>query len=169
VLASFSAEAGTDDITLRWRTSAEEALDRFVLERRGEGTDFREIGSVFATGAASDYDFTDAAPLSGLNTYRLRLIDRDGQEAFSPMVVAELSTSTVQLTPLGNQRFRFSGAPSTLSYWLSDATGRIMLREVLQRGEGIIQLPVSLPRGVYVLFAFDPAGRVARERILVGY
>lgn len=85
-LTDFTAEATGKTTSLRWSTAVETESDFFDVERSNDGQTFDRIGSLAAAGESTDlrdYAFTDAAPLSGANYYRLRMVDLDGRVAFS--------------------------------------------------------------------------------------
>jgi hypothetical protein len=60
--------------------------DHFDIERSADGRSFTKIGRVqgqSTTGIAQNYGFTDAAPLTGNNYYRLAQVDLDGKIIYS--------------------------------------------------------------------------------------
>jgi hypothetical protein len=79
----FSATRNGHVNDLRWETSSEINVVKYVIERseRGNGG-FSAIGSVNAS-QSPVYDFTDMMPLQGMNFYRLRTVDIDGKETIS--------------------------------------------------------------------------------------
>ncbi|MEL7162501.1 MAG: hypothetical protein AAFN92_17215, partial [Bacteroidota bacterium] len=168
VLASFAATANTDRITLTWRTTAETSVNRFYVERRGEGEAFREIGSLPANGHPGNYEFDDLNPVPGANTYRLRTEDADGAVRYGPIATVELTTSTpVRISRRGERGLLLQGAPVGTSYHLADTNGRILLRRTLDHANATLDLPVNLPAGVYFFQAITPAGRYAADRIFL--
>ena len=69
-----------------WATSSEANSDHFDVQRSGDHTSWASIGTVaaaFNSAALQDYSFTDSLPESGLNYYRLKMVDADGTFAFS--------------------------------------------------------------------------------------
>lgn len=168
-LQSFTAEAGTSTITLNWQTGEEAGTNRFGVERTlGDGS-FAEIGSVNATGNQSTYRFIDQDPLAGENTYRLRIIDLDGQESFSPLVTASFGeTTSVKVVALGAGRFRLEGAPVGTHYSLSNIAGQQLYSARIRQSGTPLQLPENLPTGLYLLVSRLPSGKVFGEKIFLG-
>ncbi|NJN34386.1 MAG: hypothetical protein HC817_09180 [Saprospiraceae bacterium] len=82
-LTSFDANKIGRTTELTWKTSSERNSSHFILER-SNGGDFTKIGTVKAANlpTGKDYFFIDENPLSGKNTYRLRMIDLDGKRSF---------------------------------------------------------------------------------------
>ncbi|MGY2133008.1 T9SS type A sorting domain-containing protein [Hymenobacter sp. HD11105] len=87
-LTSFEARAERASVVLRWATATEEGTDNFRVERSiDNGQTWTAIGSVKATNAPQGrtYSFVDEAPRTGLNYYRLAIVDFDASIAFSPV------------------------------------------------------------------------------------
>ncbi len=75
---------------VNWDTKTEAAADRFIIERSEDGRNFRVIGSQPANGyAPSAYTFVDSKPFSGINYYRLLLMNADGGKEYSRTVTAD--------------------------------------------------------------------------------
>ncbi|MGK4566517.1 discoidin domain-containing protein [Flavobacterium sp. 3HN19-14] len=76
-LASFTAQAQPTGVTLNWSTNAETNAVSYNITRSSDALNFTTIGSVIATGSnvtAANYTYTDTAPLTGFNFYRLELV-----------------------------------------------------------------------------------------------
>ncbi|MBC6607527.1 T9SS type A sorting domain-containing protein [Hymenobacter sp. BT188] len=87
-LTNFEARAQRASVSLRWATATEEGTDNFRVERSTDnGQTWVAIGSVKAANAprGRTYSFVDEAPQTGLNYYRLAIVDLDGSIAFSPV------------------------------------------------------------------------------------
>ena len=85
-LQSFTVQAINNTALLQWRTASELNNDYFDIERSADGRSFTKIGRLQGhgtTGIAQDYSFTDAAPLTGNNYYRLAQVDLDDKIAYS--------------------------------------------------------------------------------------
>lgn len=77
ILGSFDAVKEGDHTRLTWSTTQEINSDKFIIERSANGIDFTDIGSVPAkvnSSITSNYQFIDDHPLSGVNYYRLRIV-----------------------------------------------------------------------------------------------
>ncbi len=74
---------------LSWQTASELNFSHFSIEKSTDGTKFREIGVVPGSGTTNesqDYEFIDTSPSPGINYYRLRQVDFDGQFEYSKVV-----------------------------------------------------------------------------------
>jgi hypothetical protein len=82
-LLSFTAEKSGSTSLLNWSTAAEIDFDHFEVERSADGRTFETIGVVDAKGSNSVYSFVDRLPIIGLNYYRLKMLDIDGEFEYS--------------------------------------------------------------------------------------
>jgi hypothetical protein len=143
-------------VALTWNTASEHNNDRFVVERAGEQSDvFQAIGQVKGVGNTShaqQYQFTDKDPLA-VGYYRLRQVDADGKEEFSPVVVVR---SAAKATPL-----MAYPSPATDFITVAGATGSSigLFNQFGHRLQEVEVTPVqrqqidvrNLPAGVYFL------------------
>ena len=97
-LTSFTAtkgEAGT--IKLAWTTTEETNSDRFELQHSVNSKDWSVIATISASGDSKQlvpYGYTDAMPVSGINYYRLKMIDKDATFAYSRIQSVKLEKAT---------------------------------------------------------------------------
>lgn len=169
VLTDFNAHSANEGVDLRWTTSSEENSDRFEVERSLDGETFITIGSLPAAGNSHQqhtYTFTDRTPEHGLNHYRLRTVDVDGDVDHS-----SVRTVQVDLTGKGDvlvvpnpgsgevQVLLPDNAAGSL-FIMVDGTGREVVR---QRVEGTrMRLDAnSIPKGVYGYRLLAPDGSIA--------
>jgi hypothetical protein len=94
-LLSFNAKAMDEKIKLSWSTASEINNDFFTLERSADGRLFQKIEIIPGKGNSSEiieYHYFDKNPERGLNYYRLKQTDFDGQFSYSKIVNAEIKT-----------------------------------------------------------------------------
>ncbi|MFC7668102.1 reprolysin-like metallopeptidase [Hymenobacter humi] len=171
-LSAFTAEARKTTAHLAWTTASEKNNAGFAVEASTDGTVFRRLGWVAGQGNSSSpirYQFDDgtlSAYPSATVYYRLRQIDTDGTESFSPVrtvtgpvgLVAQLQVwpnptrGTVSVAGL---------APGQVVQ-LFDLTGRALLTAVLPTS-GPLQpvLPSGLAPGFYVISGGGQSRRLA--------
>ena len=88
-LVSFKAKTVNTTSVLTWLTASERDNQGFTIERSTDGTTYAAIGNVKGNGtttAVHNYTFTDNAPATGSNYYRLRQTDFNGKETMSSVV-----------------------------------------------------------------------------------
>ncbi len=101
-LSSFKGWNNGATNTLQWTTESELNNNRFELERSADGQTFERIATIAGAGTTSEtksYLHEDAAPLMGINYYRLRQIDHDGTTDLSNLIAIEVTVEQ------GVQRF----------------------------------------------------------------
>ncbi|MDB5268726.1 MAG: hypothetical protein JWP58_1766 [Hymenobacter sp.] len=123
-LTRFDATAKPQGIALSWATAMEKNSAYFEVQRSANGENFQPVGSVKGQGTSSnahEYAFVDGHPLAGLSYYRLRQVDTDEANTFSPVATVQVrgevavypnpSTGTVTLpATLGSVRYRLLNA-----------------------------------------------------------
>ena len=93
-LLSFDVESqGNENVLVTWTTEGEIDLDRYEVERSSDGKNWEMITYTFANGSTgkNDYDVTDYAPEIGLNYYRLKSIDINGEFSYSDVKSVTIS------------------------------------------------------------------------------
>ena len=94
-LASFTASADENSVTLNWSTATETNNSGFAIERKSaldEG--WKEIGFVPGFGTTTErksYSFIDENLMMGSYSYRIKQIDLDGTFEYSNAVVVEVN------------------------------------------------------------------------------
>ena len=85
-LLSFNAVKNNQQVDCKWSTAIEVNNDYFTIERSLDAMNFSPIGEIDGAGNSNlvlNYLFTDYNPHSGINYYRLRQTDFDGQSTLS--------------------------------------------------------------------------------------
>ncbi|MEZ5004341.1 MAG: choice-of-anchor D domain-containing protein [Chitinophagales bacterium] len=85
-LVSFTAKNVNNNSLLNWITASELNNDYFEIEHSLNAIDFTKIGEVDGNGTINSenyYDHTHYAPPSGVNYYRLRQVDFNGEYSYS--------------------------------------------------------------------------------------
>lgn len=99
-LLSFEVEKQANSTRLTFTTALEQNNSHFQIERSPNGAQFEEIGRIPGAGNSStilEYTFTDEKPLQGVNYYRLKQVDFDGQFSYSPVVTVQFGETTARL------------------------------------------------------------------------
>lgn len=95
-LVSFDATLNNKEVLLSWSSDYESALDRYDVERSADGIHFYKLGSVTGVGNSSVtqfYHYADVTPLSGVNYYRLKVVDKNTGFVYSKVVLVKLNAS----------------------------------------------------------------------------
>lgn len=184
-LVAFTAERRGPDGLLRWTTASEVNNVYFQVESSLDGHTFQPLGRVVGAGTSAQahaYQFTDtnlSRYAALLVYYRLRQVDADGSNTYSPVrtvqPAADMSFAvTVYPNPHGGAGTHLhvrthQAGPLTLTAY--DATGRRLFSRVvpLPAGATTLDLPEAgqLALGVYYVHATQAANqtvlKVVRE------
>lgn len=180
-LSSVKASEQQNGVLLEWTAYEEQNIVKYIIERSETGSSFIPVGNVPAlnSGNTTNYRFFDSNPVSGLNLYRLRIIDQDGKSSFSNIIRINLDKSNKEMTIYPNPVKR----GSTVSFNLSSVgkggyTARIFNnagQEVLRKNyysnggavNQAVPLPANLKPGIYFIQLDNEEGAVSRKRFLV--
>lgn len=103
-LMNFIAYQMENTVLLDWETANEHENDYFTVERSADGKTYETLGEIAGAGYSSSitsYEFTDRAPFSGINYYRLKQTDFDGHSTYSPIrtVTFERPSTGIDIFP----------------------------------------------------------------------
>ncbi|MFC0516593.1 T9SS type A sorting domain-containing protein [Mucilaginibacter angelicae] len=85
-LLNFDAKKVTDGAQVTWLAENEANYTTYIVERStNNGKTFRPIGTLYSNGA-KNYSLNDQTPAQGLNQYRLKQIDLNGDSTYSKIV-----------------------------------------------------------------------------------
>jgi len=143
-------------VEVTWSTASELNNERFEIQRSFTGTDYRTIGTIAGRGTVnevSNYSFLDTEAPANQLYYRIRQVDFDGTESFSPTVRVNGLQQKAHLSVVPN--------PSTSSFAIDGIQSGELVRvcnmlgqEILERNDisSDTQLDVSSwPEGVYTV------------------
>lgn len=163
-LVSFDAKKVDRTAALTWVTASEKNFARFVIERSANGVNFEEIGTRTAMGGTvkTTYNFTDVHPASGVNYYRLKMVDVDGKVAYSSVRSVTFSDAITSVVLLPNPFVANLGVELNVNkggmarFTVMDMTGRMVMfssNQSVKSGKNLIQLNQAddLAAGTYLL------------------
>ncbi|ALJ00051.1 hypothetical protein DC20_15040 [Rufibacter tibetensis] len=102
-LLNFKATRNKKNALLTWQTATEQENETFEVERSTNGRNFSKIGQVAGAGNSLNllnYSFTDNNPLEGINYYRLRQVDFNGESETSAIVAVKYVTTITEVSML---------------------------------------------------------------------
>lgn len=171
--ARYQAGQGT---LLSWATASEVQSAAFVIESQDDPTAaaWQPVARVAAAGTSStarQYQARDARPLAGTRYYRLRQLDLDGSEKFSPVVSVTATAAGLAAYPNPAAGLVHLSGPlasgATARVRLLDATGRHVAQLAGPAGQAAFDLPLAgVAPGFYVV-EWDGGTGPARTRLAV--
>jgi hypothetical protein len=169
-LLSFAAKAMGDKAVLDWKTATEVANRGFEVEHSSDGRVFTAVGFVPGSGnsnTAKAYSFTHPTPATGINYYRLRQIDADGNTSTSGVQTVLFGGKAEVLTLQGNPvhseaALNFvSATRRNLVLKLVDDNGKVVVQRQwnVSTGSNTLRLNVAtLASGIYTIQVGDAQG-----------
>lgn len=158
-LVDFRGDAENKQVKLSWKTATEGNSKRFDIERSADGKNFSKIGEVAAAGnsnAVRQYTAYDASPLTGINHYRLKLIDNDGGSTYSRVIHVSISGKGFDIypNPVSGKEINIVLGESTVGrsqVRIYDMNGRLRLSSQQQVNSNNLVLKHDLSPGLYII------------------
>ena len=159
VLAYFNAAKNKDDqtVSLSWTTSSEKNNNYFEILRSDDGINFQVIGTVVSFGNSdkiTNYSFTDVSPIDGINYYKLKQVDYNGESSYSVIRTVDLSNYDLSIVPSENGfKILLPGSQkSTLNYEVYSMTGALVAKgTVAPSGLSSATVKLNLSAALYVV------------------
>jgi hypothetical protein len=155
--------ADKNDALLTWQTSIETNSSHFTIEKSRDGQMFVAIGIVNANATSATYRYVDFNALQNETTlyYRLKMLDKDGKFAYSPIVSikkqGDTKAGTVKVYPTiatPTQTFNvaiMSDKPQHFNIQVINASGQLIttIANSVEKGKNIVAIKpaIALPKG----------------------
>lgn len=162
-LLNFNVAKQNNTAQLTWVTAFEQNSSHFDIERSVDGRNFTKIGQVLASVNSSDikwYAFKDMVPVTGVNYYRLKLVDIDLKFEYSEIRTLKIDVDNAvtvfpnPATQVINVKLA-SPVTSNVSLVIYDAAGKKM-RSLVCANLPIITINIEdLLEGVYIIQLVD--------------
>jgi hypothetical protein len=174
-ITSFKGERRGMQNLLAWATAKEQNNKGFELQRSADGINYSTLSFVNSkaingnSNTTLDYIFTDNKPFAGNSYYRLKQLDKDGNESLSQVVLikgakgTQLDITSIYPNPTTSQLNVVMNAPTTdrVTIVITDVAGKILVQKLVNvvAGDNGIQLDVSkLASGTYIMKALCENG-----------
>ena len=139
-LLFFQAKAMEHSVKLFWQTASETHNDYFVVERSRDGNHFEDLIQVAGahnSNTLRSYLTEDKNPFNGINYYKLRQVDFNGDKQFSDIVAVRFDNSTHPMfsvfpNPVTDEAFISIHAEKNekLYFELMDAVGKQLRKTI---------------------------------------
>lgn len=153
----FSASVLPDQtVKLNWSTATEINNDFFAVEHSADGLHFKELTRVNGAGnttSIQSYQYTHPSPKSGINYYRLRQTDFNGDFEYSAVRAVEFhdsdNTSIVLIDRTLRIRLPFSAQHATVELYSS--AGQLISEHNAGSGTDFVIDSAIRAHGVYIV------------------
>lgn len=145
---------------LTWLTVAEQKFSHFDIEHSRTGSGFTRIGKADPKSTSSqqtNYEFVHSDPVPGLNYYRLKQVDKDGEYEYSRIISVNLIASKVDPVvypvPAKDQiHVDFRKKMSAGVFEIFTADMKFVQRGMIKEGSQAITIKLNqLIKGIYLV------------------
>ena len=176
-LTYFEGNVEGASVVLKWETATETDNDYFVLEASTDGARFETIAEIEGAGTISTpqfYSFKDDNPVDGVNYYRLKQVDMDGDFEYFKTVSVEIEREAtvfaVTPNPVRNiARIQLNENISSEAHLeLVTMTGQTIKMVNVTSDQGVQEVMMNdLPSGVYYIRLVDRlSNEVLNQKII---
>lgn len=179
-LTRFTGQQINRQVDLNWTTAQEMNNDHFDIERSLDGVNYQPIASVASkyhtTSLKTDYSFTDASPVNGIDFYRLKQVALDGKFIFSDVIAVKFDNpvlSIISINPdpvIHTLNMRCAANESTKATCnIYNSEGRLVrnIETYFTQGQNNIVEDVSLlPAGTYFIILSRPNERITESKFV---
>jgi hypothetical protein len=172
----ITAVKSSNKTNLSWTLGCTAARCTYELQRSANSVTFTTINSATVTPVqcAAPFNFTDAQPLSGINYYRVKVIDLDGAVSYSKIAAVRFNGSEpIKVVPtiaVNDVKVFYESATTGTSSWIVyDMTGRAVSKSNvnLVKGQNTITINVAnLMKGQYQIVGNTEAGKTDAVKII---
>jgi uncharacterized repeat protein (TIGR01451 family) len=157
-LINFTAIKQGNSSLLNWQTASEIDTKDFIIERSTNGNGYAQIGVVAASTNSSvehNYNFTDNNPAAGVNYYRLKMEDINGDFTYSPIQIVNFNESNTMLVypNPATDNITITGLQAGLQLRMIGVDGRILTTKITTGNTENINVQ-QLATGIYIIQAF---------------
>jgi hypothetical protein len=170
LLVSFEGrKTAKENIQLEWRITNNSTPEQFEVMRSSDGIVFNKIGVVRGEETKTAYYFTDNNILAGNNYYRLRMLDKDGSQTYSVIIVVSNGTKGVYLNAVAptlvSSQTKLtiqSSANTNMELVITDVNGRIVHKQSVSITNGSQNIWLDASR--FAAGMFQVTGYVKGEK-----
>lgn len=161
-LENFTAvEKDCNSAAIAWKVSDAINFSHFEIERSSNGIDFAKAGTVSFNVSITNYGFNDFVANKGYYQYRLKLVDMDGQNRYSPVATVRLDCKedrTIQVFPNPSKdKITISGLQGGEQLIIYNVTGQVVYTGSATGYQWSIDIN-SLVDGIYYLVVANKDG-----------
>jgi hypothetical protein len=174
-LLSFTGKLQNTDGQLDWKVADTRDLAGFELQHSRDGRSFRKLADV-SSGNSNAYSYLHKQLPLGANFYRLVLKEKNGNSAYSNVVLLSVGKLRTQIIGLRENPVRnnlsvliIAATNQNASCQIADALGRLIMRSETQLQAGQNQWNIQtqmLAKGLYFIQVVTADGEKATIRFV---
>lgn len=169
----FNLRQNESNVDLYWATASESNNDYFAVERSVDGINYEQIGTVAGMGttsSANSYNYRDESPKTGLNYYRIRQVDFNGESEYSGLRIANFKENNFSLinqyqSSDNTMNVIVKGMQKELDVQLYSVTGALMHSGISYSNS--FDIPTAnLSSGIYIM-QLESGGQIIRKKLYI--
>ncbi len=170
---NWDAYLAKDKVRMNWTTDTETNCDFFGVERSTDGIVWETIAFVDGHGTSStanSYTYTDEHPKEGINYYRLKQVDLDGEFIRTAIVPVEYNVITklgIYPNPTKGQVFIQQNEYPITSVELVSVGGRQIAMDFAKGDNGVTVDCGKMATGTYTVVVVDEMGNSFSSILIV--
>ena len=176
-LKDFYAEPLENEILLKWNVSTEKNVAYYLLEKSSDGILFTPLNTISSLSGISgennlSYFNYDYKPVKGINYYRLKNVDKDGNVCPHKVIAVNFKSAASSIIWLNQTseliKIGYEKTPASKSVLIRDLTGRL-IKEIELNAEAPAEkeLPVSeFQKGIYLISGSDALDGFSQKLII---
>ncbi len=175
-MMSFEGAKTREGVFLKWSTASELNNSGFEIQKSIDGRDWQKEKFVEGHGNTdeqNEYQFQDLNPFQGINYYRLKQIDFDGEFEYSKTIAIKFENQKEKLQIFPNPSNKIINIhfdiPSNqrMEIKIFDTLGRIVWENNLYESESNFRQKIEIERnGIYFVSA-QVGNKLFSERVLI--
>jgi hypothetical protein len=179
MLTDVKAYQQAGGVQVIWRAEHEINIENYEVEHSITGRQFSSIGNITSKGNGSaviNYSFLDEYPISGVNFYRIKIIDRDGKVNYSAVMKVSITGDKKSISVFPNPitgntiSLQLNNLPKgEYTVTISKATGQIVATKKINHNGGsaseLVDFSKAVAAGVYHVSVLGEGVNVTEEVI----
>ncbi len=169
----FTATKQGNTAVLNWKVTAERDVLSYTLERSINGISYTSIAS-YSSDGRPEYNKVDAQPATGLNYYRVKIVNLNGKEEYSEIRIVRFDSKGVitifpnPATDVVNIQLPDSWQGRQVKIDLINQSGQVVISKTPSQAGQVESINVSrLSAGIYNLRLINNNGEVEGRKISV--
>jgi hypothetical protein len=173
-LLDFNAKPVNNSVNIKWSTTSEINNDFFTIEKSVNGTEWMSIGTVKGVGNSevlTNYNMIDPSPVAGVQFYRLKQTDIDGEFTYSsivPVKFGSVAISEIVMYPMPATSVLnidlTNDAESVVDIKILNTLGQVVLNTTVTGSAHQIDIQNLLP-GIYFV-EVSTEGTVTKSKLV---
>jgi alkaline phosphatase D len=156
-LTNLTATSVNNTVKVGWDASGLEDCEKFEVLHSRDGIAFKSIGAIVCNGGVPEqrYSFVHQNPVSGLNYYRIRIVEKSGEELLTEIVRVQRGSSkgiSLMTNPVANMlqvNFEIPVSGNT-TFSILSLQGQELVKGTIASGTTRFSYPVRrLAKGSY--------------------